>query len=210
MIRPASTSVAGLAADAGPGATDWITACTGAVALIAAGIAAYATWRQFKLLVLANERDQAAKFVMWATYADGIKILYSNDNSLPVYSVCATIMVDGTELASIEMVVCGPTKEPQNAQTDPTVEAIKKRIDGNLTEAARKKRYRELAERTTVAVRFRDTAGIGWDRAIDGKLTKVPTKEHGHRVARIRRRFGQIPAHRSDQDPTLPQATIVS
>jgi hypothetical protein len=178
MIHTVITSTTGAVADTGPSATDWITALTGAVALLAAGVAAYVTWRQFRLLVSANERDQAAKFAMWSEYKDsGVEILYSNGSGLPVYAVCATITVPGEPSKMTKIGTCGPTGEPQrNAESiKAAVDSIKEQID-DLPKPEATARYRKLAELTTVAVTFRDAAGITWRRTPDGTLTKESNK----------------------------------
>jgi hypothetical protein len=102
--------------DGGPSIADWITAGTGAAALLVAIVAVWPTWRQLRMLVADRERQQAASFAMWAQYSAAAKemqILYANSGTLPVYDVQGKITIgDGRRPTNFERGTIGPAPEP--------------------------------------------------------------------------------------------------
>ncbi|HEX5119680.1 MAG TPA: hypothetical protein VFW65_31210 [Pseudonocardiaceae bacterium] len=148
-----------------PSSTDWIVAVTGIVALLAAAVAAVAAWRQLVMLRQGAERDQAAKFGMWAAHspAGGGKVCYINGSGLPIYDVVATVTLDGETVGRYQMGVCGPTPQPcvEPDSTDALIEKFRTKAEIPA---------KELVKSVIVEVDFLDAGGIAWHRDSTGKL----------------------------------------
>jgi hypothetical protein len=188
-IPPVQVIVAG-----GPSITDWITAVTGAVALIVAVVAVWPAWRQLRMLVEDREREQAAGFAMWAEYpvtAQELQILYANSHAVPVYDVHGQLtMNNGKRRASCDMATVGPTASP-------VVDRPLSQLVNILLEDCLREQFGERVDQTNeygdphppdevlmdrndliksvrVSVTFRDTTGVTWQRMPDGRLAKEP------------------------------------
>lgn len=160
----------------------WFQGVTSLGALVAAGIAAKVS---FNVLRVENERDeaqrhreesaQAEQIAGWLTYnkayraggivGSGWRALLVNQSNLPIYDVTVTLcdtngLVLGT---STPYHLLAPGESPLEVPTLQTVEDA---------EGQRHWRYSDNELKTYhLALHFRDTAGFGWTRGYDGRLT---------------------------------------
>lgn len=167
--------------DGGPSITDWITAITGAAALLVALAAILPAWRQLRMLIADKEREQAACFAMWVEYkGEDPAILYANSGTVPVYDVHGKITMDDREreICFFILGTIGPTRKPVVDRL------LSQMVNLEIAAILREHEHGEPAETrmipvnlggsVRVSVTFRDATGVTWQRTPDGQLAKEP------------------------------------